>query len=111
MRSTPGQARAGRLGGSTRSGWGNLAWKLFVALAILFLMAGTPLSWAVAWGVLNPIPATLIVWGALVVGIAASNLFEDLGALRWLWVALNLGAYLALTIPGVLTGPDRLIEA
>ena len=105
---TTGQARLGRLGG----GWLSLAWKLLLAAAILLLMTvGSPLSWAMAWGFLNPIPATLILWGGLLVGIASSNLFEGDRPLRVAWGALAVGAYAALVIPGVLIGPDRLAQA
>jgi hypothetical protein len=112
MRSTAGNARMGRLSGAPRSGWLNLAWKILLAAAILLLMSiGSPLTWAMAWGVLNPIPAILIIWGALFVCIAATNLFDDPRPIRLGWSILTLGAYLALTIPGVLIGPDRLVDA
>jgi hypothetical protein len=108
MRSTTGQARLGRLGG----GSAGLAWKLLLAAGILLLMTiGSPLSWAMAWGFLNPIPAAFILWGGLVVGIASSNLFEGDLSLRIAWGALAVGAYSALVIPGVLIGPDRLAQA
>jgi hypothetical protein len=99
--------------GTLRTGWANLTWKALLAIAILFLMSvGSPLSWIVAWGILNPIPAILIVWGGLVVGVAASNLLENLPSLRVAWIALAVGAYLALTIPGVLIGrPDKMVDA
>jgi hypothetical protein len=102
----------GRLSGAPRSGWLNLAWKILLAAALLFFMSvGNPLTWAMAWGVLNPIPAILIIWGALFVCIASSNLFDDPPTIRLAWTILTLGAYLALTIPGVLIGPDRLVDA
>jgi hypothetical protein len=108
MRSTSGQARLGRLGG----GWAGLAWKLLLAAVILLLMSvGSPLSWVMAWGFLNPIPATLILWGGLVVGIASSNLFEGDLPLRVAWGALAVGAYAALVIPGIVAGPDKLAQA
>jgi hypothetical protein len=85
---------------------------LLLAAAILFLMSiGSPLSWAMAWGFLNPIPATLILWGGLLVGIAAANLFEGATQLHVAWIALTIGAYGALAIPGVLVGPDKLAQA
>ncbi|MEO8287447.1 MAG: hypothetical protein ABI670_13560 [Chloroflexota bacterium] len=112
MRSSAGNARMGRLSGSPRSGWLNLTWKILLAIGILLLMSiRTPFTWVVDWSVLNPIPATIILWGALFVGIAASNLFEGTRAIRWGWMALTLGAYLALTIPSVVAGPDRLVDA
>jgi hypothetical protein len=105
---TTGHARLSRLGG----GWSGLVWKLLLAAAILFLMSiGSPLSWAMAWGFLNPIPATFILWGGLLVSIAAANLFEGDTWLRVTWIALTLGAYGALAIPGVLIGPDKLAQA
>src|SRR3954466_3498872 len=112
MRSTAGTPRMSRLSGPPRSGWLNLAWKIVLAAALLLLMSiGSPLTWAMAWGVLNPIPATLIIWGALFVAIAGSNLFEGSRKLRVGWTALTLGAYLALTVPGVLVGPERMVDA
>ena len=108
MRGTTGQARLGRLG----VGWSGLAWKLLLAAGILFLMSvGSPISWAITWGILNPIPATLILWGGLVVGIASSNLFEGDLPLRIAWGALAVGAYGALVVPGVLIGPDKMAQA
>jgi hypothetical protein len=112
MRSTAGNPRMGRLSGAPRAGWLNLAWKILLAAALLVLMSvGNPVTWAMAWGVLNPIPAILIVWGGLFVAIAAGNLFEGTRGLRFGWTVLTLGAYLALTIPGVLFSPDRLVDA
>lgn len=112
MRSTAGNARVSRLSGASRRGWLNLAWKIVLAALILLLMfVGNPLTWAMAWGVLNPIPAILIIWGALFVGIAGTNLFEGSRSIRWGWSALTIGAYLALTVPGVLIGPDRMVDA
>ncbi len=112
MRSTAGNARMGGLGGASRSGWRSLGWKILLAVTLLIVMSvGNPVTWAMAWGVLNPIPAALIVWGALFVTIAGNNLFEGTQAIRWTWSALALGAYLALTIPGVLISPDRMVDA
>jgi len=115
MRSTASNAssaRTGGLGGASRSGWRNLGWKILLAATLLIIMSvGNPVTWAMAWGALNPIPAALIVWGALFVTIAASNLFEGTQRIRWVWSALALAAYLALTIPGVLISPDRMVDA
>jgi hypothetical protein len=96
-----------------RLSWLNLAWKLLLAALILLLMSvGSPLSWLLSWTLLNPVMATLLVWGALVVGVAASNLFEGPASLRWAWGALTLGAYIALTLPTLVTNtPSRLIDA
>jgi hypothetical protein len=107
---------AGRLkpyGAPTPRGtWVTLAWKVLLALAILLLMTvGTPISWLVSWGFLNPIPATLVLWGFLLVGVASANLFEGSQRQRLLWTLLTLCAYGVLTIPGVLVGPDRTVEA
>ncbi|HEY0072434.1 MAG TPA: hypothetical protein VGE04_20935 [Chloroflexia bacterium] len=99
--------------GGPRSSWLNLAWKLLLAALILLLMSvGTPLSWLLSWTLLNPVMATLLVWGALVVGVAASNLFEGPASLRWAWGALALGAYIALTLPTLVSNtPSRLVDA
>lgn len=99
--------------GGARSNWLNLAWKLLLAAVILLLMSvGSPLSWLLSWTLLNPVVATLLVWGAMFVGVAAGNLFEGGASLRWAWGALSLGAYLALTLPTLVTNtPSRLVDA
>ncbi|HEX8228638.1 MAG TPA: hypothetical protein VF826_04915 [Chloroflexia bacterium] len=99
--------------GGPRSSWLNLAWKLVLAAVILLLMSvGSPLSWLLSWTLLNPVVATLLVWGAFVVGAAASNLFEGPASLRWGWAALSVGAYVALTLPTLVTNtPSRLVDA
>ncbi len=93
------------------SAWHNLAWKALVALLILLLMSlGIPVSAVFVWG---SIWGTLLVWGGLVVAIAASNLFDELqGGLRWAWVALSVGAYGALSVPGIAgQDPSKLVDA
>lgn len=94
-----------------RGGWLGLAWKVLLAFFIVaFMLVETPLSRALDWGFLNPVPTTLLLWGALVVGVASNNLFEGAQSIRWAWGALAVGAYLAMTIPGVLVGSSRLID-
>lgn len=99
--------------GGLRASWLNLGWKLLLATIILLLMSvGSPLSWLLSWTFLNPIQATLLVWGALVTGVASGNLFEGTAALRWAWGALSVGSYLALTLPTLLTNtPTRMVDA
>ncbi|HET6314307.1 MAG TPA: hypothetical protein VFH60_10745 [Chloroflexia bacterium] len=99
--------------GGPRSSWLNLAWKLLLAALILLLMSfASPLSWLLSWTLLNPVMATLLVWGALVVGVASSNLFEGPTPLRLAWGALTVGAYVALTLPTLVTNaPSRLVDA
>lgn len=99
--------------GGPRSSWLNLAWKLLLAALILLLMSfASPLSWLLSWTLLNPVMATLLVWGALVVGVASSNLFEGSTPLRLAWGALTVGAYVALTLPTLVTNaPSRLVDA
>lgn len=106
---TPPQASTGGQGAS----WVNLAWKLLLAALILLLMSiGSPLSWLLSWTFLNPIQATLLLWGALVVSIASGNLFEGTSTLRLAWAALSVGAYIALTLPTLVTNtPSRMIDA
>lgn len=85
---------------------------MLAALILLLMSVGSPLSWLLSWTLLNPVMATLLVWGALVVGVASSNLFEGTASLRWAWGALTLGAYVALTIPILITNtPSRLVDA
>lgn len=106
-------SRPSREAGVSRASWLNLGWKLLLAAVILLLMStGNPVSWLLSWTFLNPIQATLLVWGALVVGIAAGNLFEGTPALRWAWGALSVGAYVALSLPTLVTNtPSRIIDA
>lgn len=95
-----------------RADWLHFAWKGLLALAIFALMStGSPLLWALSWTFVNTLPATLLIWGALLVGVAGSNLFEGHTSLRWAWVALAIGAYGALAIPGVTAGADKLLYA
>ena len=91
-------------------GWHNLAWKVLVALAILLLMAaGIPISSLVVW---TWVQGTLLLWGGLFVVIAAANLFDTAGGVRWAWVALAAGAYLALAAPGIIKqDPAKLVDA
>ncbi len=99
--------------GGLRASWLNLGWKLLLAAIILLLMSiGSPLSWLLSWTFLNPIQATLLVWGVLIVGIASGNLFEGTAGLRWAWGALSVGAYVALALPTLVTNtPSRMIDA
>jgi hypothetical protein len=93
---------------SPRAAWYHLAWKLLLALSILLLMlAGVPLP----GNLIILVPLTLLAWGALFVGIASFNLFEGVHAIRWAWIALTVGAYGALAIPGVVAGIPRLADA
>jgi hypothetical protein len=108
------QASKARLGGAgaPRANWANLIWKTLLVVAIVLLMSvGNPLSWFVAWGFLNPVPATLLLWGFLLAGIASNNLFEGTQRSRLIWTLLTVAAYGALTIPGVLIGPERTVDA
>ncbi|HYP40435.1 MAG TPA: hypothetical protein VEX13_08735 [Chloroflexia bacterium] len=93
---------------SPRVVWYHLAWKLLLALSILLLLSlGIPLS----GNLIVLVPVMLLAWGALFVGIASFNLFEGLPAIRWAWLALTVGAYGALAIPGVVVGIPRLADA
>jgi hypothetical protein len=72
----------------------------------------SPLSWLLSWTLLNPVMATLLVWGALVVGVSSGNLFEGPISLRLAWGGLTVGAYVALTLPTLVTNaPSRLVDA
>lgn len=95
-----------------RANWYSFTRKTLLVVAIVLLMSvGNPLSWFVAWGFLNPIPATLLLWGFLLTGFASYNLFEGSTRTRWMLTLLAVGAYSALSIPGVLYGPDLTVEA
>lgn len=109
---TPGVRARSRGAGGPRTNWSGLAWKALLVASILLIMSvGDPVSWFVAWGFLNPIPATLLVWGALLSGLAYSNLFEGTSRSRFTWTLLTVAAYAALTLPGVLIGPERTVDA
>lgn len=95
-----------------RATWLGLAWKVLLAFIIVaFMLVESPLSRALDWGFLNPVPTTFLLWGMLVIGVASSNLFEGTQAIRWTWGALALGAYLAMAVPGILVGSSRLVDA
>src|SRR5436190_23635287 len=99
MRGTGPHTNVVRSGGH-RAGWLNLGWKLPLALlfAILLLISGN--IYVSAPLVVALVRITLLLWGGLVAGIAASNLVEVKPGLRWAWVALTIGAYAALAVPG-----------
>jgi hypothetical protein len=91
------------------SPWHNFGWKLLAALLILLLLtAGIPVSagflWVLVWG-------TLLLWGGLVVAIASYNLLSAPGNLLRVWVALALGAYAALVVPGIFKQDPSLLAA
>jgi hypothetical protein len=93
------------------AGWPGLGWKLPLALffaALLLVSVSIPLSGSLLLGLVR---TSILVWGGLVVGIAASNLFEGPTTLRVAWTALTVGAYAALAIPGIVVEPARLVEA
>lgn len=92
------------------SAWHNLVWKAVVAVLILLLMsAGIPVSSSLFWGW---IWGTLLLWGGLVVTVCASEMFNDLAGLRWAWVALSVGAYVGLSVPGIAgQDPSKLVDA
>jgi hypothetical protein len=92
------------------SGWRGLGWKVVLAVLIVLLLSlGIAVPAAVVW---PAIWSTLLAWGALVVGISASNLLEGMRQVRWSWVALSVGAYAALAVPPVIgRDPSRLVEA
>jgi hypothetical protein len=67
-----------------------------------------------------PVPETLLlglvrtmilIWGGLVVALSAFNLFDSPAGVRSAWVALTVGAYAALSVPGVVSNPARMAEA
>src|SRR5215210_8167936 len=94
-----------------RAGWLSLGWKLPLALlfATLLLVSGSIyVSGALLSGLVR---AVLLVWGGLAVGIAAWNLIDGASITRWAWVALTMGAYGALAVPGMMAGPGKMAEA
>jgi hypothetical protein len=87
-----------------------LALRTALALLVLVVVWGCaalvePSSWT------QVVRVVLLVWGGLVTGVAATGLFADLAVLRPGWVALTVGAYTALAVPGLLVGTGRVIEA
>ncbi len=89
-------------------------WKAFFVVVLVGVLVGLPVLGSVSWAlVLWAVRVSLLVWGALMVGIATANLFtfEGRPALRGAWVALAVGAYGALAVPWLLTGTNRLLEA
>jgi hypothetical protein len=93
---------------------GGFGWKALFAVVLVGMLMGLPALGSVSWAlVLWTVRVSLLVWGALLVGIATANLFafEGRPALRGAWVALAVGAYGALAVPGLLAGTNRLLEA
>lgn len=95
----------------TPTGWRNLAWKLLLAFAIFLLLSAgiavpTALVWPLVWTI-------LLAWGGLVVAVSTNNLFDGARPMRWASVALAVGAYAALALPGVIARhePGRVVEA
>ncbi len=85
-----------------RAGWLQFGWKVLLALTILVLMfIGSPITWALQWTLFNPVGTTLLLWGGLVVLLAGNRLFSGEVAIRRAWCALSVGAYVALTVPGL----------
>ena len=111
MDTPAGRARIGGTG-APRANWANLTWKTLLVVAIILLMSvGNPLSWFLQWGFLNPVPFTLLLWGFLLAGIATNNLLEGSARSRLAWTLLAVAAYGALTIPGILVGPESTVNA
>src|SRR5437867_2145407 len=91
--------------GAHHAGWLHFMWKLLLATLIFLLMfVGGPL---VSILVLPSFVTLLLVWGGLVVGISASNLYEGTYSLKWGWIALVVGAYAALSLPEIVRQPQE----
>jgi hypothetical protein len=106
------QARVHRPPRGYPAGWLNLGWKVLLALVIILLISvDSPVSRALAWSFVNPIRATLLVWGAAVVLVASGNLSVAPTHLKWAWTALAAGAYAAVAIPAVVAGTPRMLDA
>src|SRR5918912_1853507 len=106
-----------RHGAGMSASGGGLGWKLPLALlfaTILLVSLSIPLPASLLIGLVR---STVLLWGGLVVGIAASNLFagdireRPLPTTRVAWTVLTIGAYAALAIPGVVVEPTRMVEA
>jgi hypothetical protein len=94
---------------SAQAGWLNLARKVILSLLLLLLVfSGIPVS-PDLFGVV--IQVVLLMWGAIVVGLATYYLAEGSGVERLLLPALAMGAYAALAVPGVANEPSRTIDA
>ncbi|MFL5734008.1 MAG: hypothetical protein ACJ78Q_12515 [Chloroflexia bacterium] len=94
------------------AGWSGLGWKLPLALlfAILLLVSvSVPLPGGLL--LLALVRSSILIWGGLVVCIAASNLMEGTIRIRVAWTALAVGAYAALAIPGVVAEPAQMVGA
>lgn len=95
-----------------RTVWVSLGWKvLLVAALFLLLSFDNPVLTALSWSIVNLLPVLLLAWGGLVVAVATANLSVVAWPLRWAWVALAVGAFAALTIPGIFAGPGRFEDA
>jgi hypothetical protein len=93
------------------AGWPGFGWKLPLALffaTLLLISVSIPLPGLLLLGVVRSL---ILLWGGLVIGIAASNLFEGTTGMRVAWTALTVGAYMALAIPGIVVEPARMAQA
>jgi hypothetical protein len=87
----------------------NLLAKLLISISIVLVASlGIAVPLDLVWTLIR---AALLLWGGLVVGIAANNLFESGRDVRLAWVALAVGAYAALAVPAIVSEPGKLVDA
>lgn len=90
-----------------RTTWIHTAWRLLLALLVLLVLF-LDLPRVVP---LFLLPTALLLWGAFFVAIATGSLLGKRTALQLADVALALGAYAALAVPGLAGGPARMADA
>ena len=91
------------------SGWRQFAQRLILIIALfLFMLLNLPLGGSFAFTL---IPIILLVWGGLLVGVAATNLFDGQRPVRLAWVGLTTGAYLAIAVPALVRGTPAMVDA
>ena len=92
----------------SRSGWRQFARRLILAFVLFLSMSGSSPLGSFVFAL---VPITLLVWGGLLAGVAATNLFEGQRLMRLAWVGLTIGAYLTIAVPAIVKGTPAMVDA
>ncbi len=92
----------------SRPTWRQFARRLTIAFILFLLMSlSLPLPGSFVFAL---VPVTLLVWGGLLSGIAATNLFEGQSPMRLAWAGLTTGAYMAVAVIALVKGTPGMID-
>ena len=91
-----------------RPTWRHFARRLTLALVLFLLLSlNVPLPGSFVFAV---VPVTLLVWGGLLAGVAANNLFEGQRSMRLAWAGLTAGAYMAVAVIALTKGTPVMVD-